>query len=290
MLCMGRPGSTDIVVARARAAGVDVDAQHARGVFVLGPELEDVSSTAVRRALRAGDAAALAPLLHPDVAAWCLRCGPYQPTSARSGGGGGGAPSARPVAAVGRSAEGRPAASRSAEDSSAGGAAAKMSPAAEGRSAEGRSKGGATAARVVVIGLTGCTRSGKSRVARALEARLGRNPRVAVVGQDAFWSRSVRVRLPSGGEWSSDEEPQCTDHAKFACAIEAAVAAGRGRGDGGGGTRRSARRDVVVVVAEGFQLLHDARVRELLSGPIVLFEVCQMKYFGRDPHPFHHDV
>lgn len=75
-LTMGRPGSTAQVLEGMRAAGIDPDDGH----FVLGPELQDISSTAARRALAAGDELAVARMLHPDVADWCRRHAPWRCT------------------------------------------------------------------------------------------------------------------------------------------------------------------------------------------------------------------
>jgi len=108
--------------------------------------------------------------------------------------------------------------------------------------------------RPVVIGITGCTRSGKSRLAQAIRDEL-RLPQSSVVAQDAFWSHAVLVQASSGAEVVSEEEPECTDNTLFAAALQEAIAAavplpGRGRG---------------CVIAEGFQLLHDDRVAGLLD-------------------------
>lgn len=106
---------------------------------------------------------------------------------------------------------------------------------------------------VVVIGVTGATRCGKGRVSAALSEELRE---AAVVGQDRFWCQ--HWRCPITGVLS-DEEPQCTDMAKFAQEIQKAkeVAAASGRR---------------FVIAEGFTLLHDASIRALL-GPIHMLEL-----------------
>merc|ERR1712050_257152 len=44
---------------------------------ILGPELPDISSTAVREALGRLDMEALESMLHPSVAQWCLDNGVY---------------------------------------------------------------------------------------------------------------------------------------------------------------------------------------------------------------------
>jgi len=76
-ITMGRPGSTKKVLEGATAAGIDLSVGH----FVMGPELPDISSTAVRVALRKGATKELQRLLHPAVMKWCLQHGPYQADS-----------------------------------------------------------------------------------------------------------------------------------------------------------------------------------------------------------------
>jgi len=72
-IVMGRPGYTDQVKQGMVDFKVDADA----GYFILGPELPDISSSAVRNAFRT-----LADSLHPDVIQWCLLHGPYAPQAA----------------------------------------------------------------------------------------------------------------------------------------------------------------------------------------------------------------
>ena len=72
-ITMGRPGYTEKVIEGARRYGVRMNT----GYFIVGPELPDISSTAVREALQKEDAQALKSLLHPSVAAWLLRSGIY---------------------------------------------------------------------------------------------------------------------------------------------------------------------------------------------------------------------
>jgi nicotinic acid mononucleotide adenylyltransferase len=73
-ITMGRPGYTEKVVAAMHKAKIDPQ----QGFFILGPELPDISSTEVRRALRARDLNTLEGLLHPAVLQWCLEKGPYK--------------------------------------------------------------------------------------------------------------------------------------------------------------------------------------------------------------------
>ncbi len=75
MITMGRPGDTEYVEQQARRAKIDLD----EGLFVMGPTLPDISSTAARAALRTGDAQLAATMLHPDVLSWCQAHGPWGP-------------------------------------------------------------------------------------------------------------------------------------------------------------------------------------------------------------------
>mmetsp|Transcript_70228 Transcript_70228/g.142160 ORF Transcript_70228/g.142160 Transcript_70228/m.142160 type:complete len:247 (-) Transcript_70228:18-758(-) len=75
-ITMGRPGFTKQVIDGARRHGVPLDT----GYFIVGPELPDISSTAVRQALQEEHGKPpeealerLTGLLHPRVAAWLLR-------------------------------------------------------------------------------------------------------------------------------------------------------------------------------------------------------------------------
>lgn len=72
-ITMGRPGDTEAVIEAAQQDGVDLQA----GYFVMGPELPDVSSSAVRAALSRGDVDGAARMLHPAVLAWLLEQGPW---------------------------------------------------------------------------------------------------------------------------------------------------------------------------------------------------------------------
>eukprot|EP00747_Dinoflagellata_sp_TGD_P182099 gnl/TRDRNA2_/TRDRNA2_36190_c0_seq1.p1 gnl/TRDRNA2_/TRDRNA2_36190_c0~~gnl/TRDRNA2_/TRDRNA2_36190_c0_seq1.p1 ORF type:complete len:290 (-),score=54.83 gnl/TRDRNA2_/TRDRNA2_36190_c0_seq1:151-1020(-) len=69
MITMGRPGYTEAVKEGMRSSGLKLD----DGNCILGPELPDVSSTAVRDASVRGDGAELLKMLHPAVADWLLR-------------------------------------------------------------------------------------------------------------------------------------------------------------------------------------------------------------------------
>jgi len=74
-IVMGRPGVTERLAAQIRKSGLDIES----GCFIVGPELPDISSTAVRAACAKGDRDALLGLLHPQVAEWCLTESPYKP-------------------------------------------------------------------------------------------------------------------------------------------------------------------------------------------------------------------
>lgn len=102
----------------------------------------------------------------------------------------------------------------------------------------------------VVIGLTGASRCGKSWVAKDL-AEAFSLPHGCIVGQDSYWKRSMRVRLPDGRDVMSDEEPACVDNGKFVDAVERAITTATGQGQ-------------KVVIVDGFQLLHDPLIPPLL--------------------------
>ena len=110
----------------------------------------------------------------------------------------------------------------------------------------GRSAG---SSGVRILGITGCSRSGKGWVSAGLQQAIAdRGHAVTVVGQDSFWHQAVQVTV-NGRAWRSEEEPECTDHAAFAKAIRDAAAKG-------GGT---------IVIAEGFQLVHSNEVTKQLD-------------------------
>ena len=99
------------------------------------------------------------------------------------------------------------------------------------------SKRSSQAKCAMVVGLTGCSRSGKSWIAgevkRTLDAQ-GKKTSV-VVGQDSFWVQSVMVKVGAQMR-SSEEDPQCTDNEAF---------------------ERAIRHEMLlhdVVIAEGFQV------------------------------------
>jgi uridine kinase len=127
-----------------------------------------------------------------------------------------------------------------------------------------------------VVGLTGATRCGKSRVARALQDMLREKYalRVEVVAQDAFWYRTIPVKI-GDSVLQSCEEPECTDTSSFAREIGKAA------------------QDNDLVIAEGFQLLHSSAVRDQLHF-VYLLEISMEESMRRrscardaelNPHP-----
>mmetsp|Transcript_22965 Transcript_22965/g.72698 ORF Transcript_22965/g.72698 Transcript_22965/m.72698 type:complete len:301 (-) Transcript_22965:112-1014(-) len=78
-IAMGRPGQSEQLARQIRRSGIDLD----MGWYIIGPELPDISSTAVRQACGRGDREALEAMLHPLVAEWCLTQSPYRPRERR---------------------------------------------------------------------------------------------------------------------------------------------------------------------------------------------------------------
>ena len=100
----------------------------------------------------------------------------------------------------------------------------------------------------IVIGITGCSRSGKGWTSNELQRYLGDHGySTAVVGQDDYWVRSIKVTTASGRKAISEEAPECTDHESFAAAI------------------RELLETHDVVIAEGFQLVYSPSVTNLLT-------------------------
>jgi len=79
-ITMGRPGYTDKLCAGMSKAWPKINPE--QGFFILGPELPDISSTAVRKALHERDITTLEGFLHPAVLRWCLEHSPYVPSRA----------------------------------------------------------------------------------------------------------------------------------------------------------------------------------------------------------------
>lgn len=190
--------------------------QPAKRVFVALPaqgEAAGFSSTGVRAALAAGDIEAASRFLSPSAARFMLN------------------PSAEEHAAF-------------AEDFHKFGIRSPLPP-----SAPSRHGGGG----VRIVGITGCSRSGKGWVSDGLKRAIAvKGQSVTVVGQDDYWAKQVEVSVRGDVRWS-EEEPDCTDHAAFAAAIRAAAARMGTTGSGG------------VVIAEGFQLVHSSDVTQQLD-------------------------
>eukprot|EP01062_Namystynia_karyoxenos_P008388 TRINITY_DN12950_c0_g1_i2.p1 TRINITY_DN12950_c0_g1~~TRINITY_DN12950_c0_g1_i2.p1 ORF type:complete len:212 (+),score=53.78 TRINITY_DN12950_c0_g1_i2:27-638(+) len=88
--------------------------------------------------------------------------------------------------------------------------------------------------------------------AHLAEALQGQGVAVKIVPQDKFWFRAVRVQLPGGAVADSQEEPECTNWDRFWDCVQCT----RGRlASTGGGT----------LIAEGFQVLHDGRMRDAVA-------------------------
>merc|ERR1712046_181121 len=82
IILMGRPadpGENNGTEAMHRAMRKDNYDITSTSKCIMGPELADISSTAARKALWAGDVERLRKLLHPAVMDWNLNEGPYAP-------------------------------------------------------------------------------------------------------------------------------------------------------------------------------------------------------------------
>jgi nicotinic acid mononucleotide adenylyltransferase len=73
-ITIGRKGYTESVL--SAIAKTDID--HDEGIFIVGPELPNISSSAVRKALKENNIEALQTLLHPSVQEWCISEGRYR--------------------------------------------------------------------------------------------------------------------------------------------------------------------------------------------------------------------
>ncbi|CAL1159345.1 unnamed protein product [Cladocopium goreaui] len=108
---------------------------------------------------------------------------------------------------------------------------------------------------MTIVALSGCTRSGKSLLAKMLEKHLDD---VKVVHQDDFWYRSVAVEV-NGRPRRSEEEPSCTNFDAMRQCVEEMAKCHR------------------IVIVEGFQVLYDPKLRELFDHMIHLdltFDEC----------------
>eukprot|EP00434_Breviolum_minutum_P010890 symbB.v1.2.009602.t1/scaffold613.1/size180894/10 len=95
----------------------------------------------------------------------------------------------------------------------------------------------ATPVMTIFVALSGCTRSGKSILAKMLEEHLDD---VKVVHQDDFWYRSVSVDV-NGQSRRSQEEPGCTNFNRLLQCV------------------KDVAENHKIVIVEGFQVLHDPK-------------------------------
>mmetsp|Transcript_38843 Transcript_38843/g.58601 ORF Transcript_38843/g.58601 Transcript_38843/m.58601 type:complete len:213 (+) Transcript_38843:99-737(+) len=97
----------------------------------------------------------------------------------------------------------------------------------------------------VVIGISGCTRSGKSTLAKELALHY----KGEHLSQDSFFMRPIKIDLPPPhGSMRSAEEPECTNWDRFAGAIQ-----------------ELKKKPGSYVIVEGYQLLHSPQVVEQLD-------------------------
>ena len=159
--------------------------------FILGPTLPDISSTRAREGLKSGDLSTLQQLLHPDVIHW-LRTHPRSPyaryypnTLADSS-----------EAAVGT----RVVALRGSDHYGSAGVVTQLGSSSTdlmvqwdgGKAAPSKRR---TLQQVHLVGVTGCSRSGKSWLSNLLTKEF---PGAVLIGGDSFWRRTVEVTLPDG--------------------------------------------------------------------------------------------
>merc|ERR1712232_1532327 len=99
----------------------------------------------------------------------------------------------------------------------------------------------------IVIGISGVSRSGKGWVSKGLlQALEAMGKKATIIGQEDFWFQACQVDI-RGQKRKSDEEPECTDHERFAMIIK----------------ENTNTHDVVV--AEGAYLVYNPRVKSLLK-------------------------
>mmetsp|Transcript_2246 Transcript_2246/g.5053 ORF Transcript_2246/g.5053 Transcript_2246/m.5053 type:complete len:243 (+) Transcript_2246:63-791(+) len=127
---------------------------------------------------------------------------------------------------------------------------------------------------IVVVGITGSSRSGKSWLSKELSKCL-LLPHGAVVEQDRFWRRSSIVQTADGRRMVSEDEPECTDSDAFLDAIRCAISE----------AQPLAGCDWGCVIVEGFQLLHDKRVVALLDH-IFLLDLSKEELLSRRTAPW----
>lgn len=99
----------------------------------------------------------------------------------------------------------------------------------------------------IVIGISGVTRSGKGWVSKGLLQAIGATGKKATtVVQEDFWFQACQVNV-RGQTRTSEEEPECTNHEKFAAAI------------------KESSNTYDVVIAEGNQLLYNQQIVAMLD-------------------------
>ena len=167
--------------------------------FILGPTLPDISSTRAREGLKCGDLSTVQQLLHPDVIHW-LRTHPRSPyaryypnTLADSS-----------EAAVGT----RVVALRGSDHYGSAGIVTQLGSSNTdlmvqwdgGKTTPSKRR---TLQRVHLVGVTGCSRSGKSWLSSLLTKEF---PGAVLIGGDKFWRRTVEVTLPDGRSMTSTHQ------------------------------------------------------------------------------------
>lgn len=158
--------------------------------FILGPTLPDISSTRARAALMSGDTATLETLLPLDVIHWLQMNADspyarYYPNLLADGS----------MAVVGMGVVGNSGSDHygcTGVVTSIGDSGPVVRWDGDGVTLPGKRQ---TLRRITpLVGVTGCSRSGKSWLSRLVAEELGG----VVISQDHFWMRSVEVTLPDG--------------------------------------------------------------------------------------------
>jgi len=117
----------------------------------------------------------------------------------------------------------------------------------------------------VVIGISGCTRSGKSWLSGTIaKQRAAAGLDCSAIHQDDFWEREVVVIDAHGKERKSEEEPECTNFAALAATLRAAIV------PCGDVSAASPSPESHMIIVEGFNVLHDPAIVALLDVIVVL--------------------
>jgi uridine kinase len=112
---------------------------------------------------------------------------------------------------------------------------------------------------VVVVALSGPSRSGKSRLAKLVEQAVVVGGRTClVVGQDSYWKGTVTVTV-NGTECCemSEEAVNCTDWNRLVATV-VATRPKLAEQENSGTTKKGA-----VLIVDGFQILHDKRLVDM---------------------------